>query len=91
MVTPYHRSHRNFKATLPMRPCLFVVVHAWKQEGSDGSAEEMKLLADTKSEMGLTGDWLNPGGDSGMFPDASSKIDGSNSWRVHIEKYHPWN
>ena len=69
MVTPYRRSHRNFKATLPMRPCLLVL--AWK-EGSDASAEEMKLPTDTKREMGLAGDWSNPGCDSGMFPDVSS-------------------
>jgi hypothetical protein len=33
---------------------------------------KLKLPTDTKSEMGLAGEWSNPGYGAGMFPDVSS-------------------
>jgi hypothetical protein len=36
---------------------------------------KLRLPTDTKSEMGLAGEWLNPGYGTGMFPDVSSIIE----------------
>jgi hypothetical protein len=33
---------------------------------------KLRLPTDTKSEMGLAGEWSNPGYGAGMFPDVSS-------------------
>jgi hypothetical protein len=50
---------------MPFCPCD-------KEEAMQVRERKLRLPTDTKSEMGLAGEWSNPGYGAGMFPDVSS-------------------
>jgi hypothetical protein len=53
---------------MPFCPCD-------KEEAIQVRERKLRLPTDTKSEMGLAGEWSNPGYGAGMFPDVSSIIE----------------